>query len=349
MKIKLVLAIFIVFTVLTNTISAQETNKKSKIKYENSKFQTQVGIPPIPAPNVTVKKVVFLNRDMKVAGLLYTPKERVKGKKYSAIVVGHPFNGVKEQTSGLHAAMLAELGYVTLAYDATHYGESEGEPRQEEVVSDRVEDFSAAVDYLTTLDFVDPERIGVLGICASGGYAVSAAQQEARFKAVATISMFNMGQVHRTDLGDPKEVLKAVGAQRTREANGDSLMMIAPLPNTVDENAPQIMKDFHDYYFTPRGQHPRNLMQYSYRSVARLINFYPFDHIETISPRPILFIVGENAQSKYFTDEAFSKAIEPKELFIVPGAGHVDLYDQPKYTAISVKKLDEFFSKYLGK
>jgi hypothetical protein len=315
----------------------------------NFKFQTLATLPPTPAENVTVENVFFQNRDMKVAGHLYAPKDREKNKQYSAILVGHPFNGVKEQTAGLHAAMLAELGYVTLAYDATHYGESEGEPRQEEVVSDRVEDFSAAVDFLTTLDYVDAARIGVLGVCAGGGYAISAAQMEVRFKAVATVSMFDMGRVHREGMGDPKQLLEAVAAQRTKEANGPPALLIPPIPMEIDENTPQLIKDFHAYYGTPRGQHPRNLGLYSFTSVARLINFFPYAQIETISPRPILLIVGENAQSKYFSDDAFSTAIEPKEILIVPGAGYVDLYDQPDYMAVSMKKIDEFFSKYLGK
>jgi fermentation-respiration switch protein FrsA (DUF1100 family) len=339
-----------VFMTLTNMLMAQENTTNSKSGNSTFAFKTKAGVPPIPAPNVSVQAVFFKNRDMKVAGLLYAPKNLEKGKKYSAIVVGHPFNGVKEQTSGLHAAMLAELGYVALAYDATHYGESGGEPRQEEVVSDRVEDYSAALDYLTTLDFVDKDRIGVLGVCAGGGYAIAAAQQEARFKAIATVSMFDMGRAHREGpFGSPSDILKAVGEQRSKEANGEPTKLIQPIPLVADANTPPLIKEFIDYYTTPRGKHPRNLMLYTYTSMARLINFYPFDHIETISPRPILFIVGEKAQSRFFTDDAYSKAAEPKELFVVPGAGHVDLYDQPQYMVVSLKKLDDFFSKYLGK
>ncbi|EKX60318.1 alpha/beta hydrolase [Streptomyces ipomoeae] len=311
-------------------------------------FQTTFAVPPTPAPNVTVENVTFPNRDMQVAGHLYTPKERPAGKKYSAIVVGHPFLGIKEQTSGLHAALLAELGYVALAYDATHYGESGGQPREEEVPSDRVEDFSAAIDFLTTLDYVDPERIGVVGVCASGGYSIAATQQEARIKAIATVSMFNMGRVHRQEMGDPKELLAAVGANRTSVANGGEVEYLRPLPTEVDENTPHLFKTFVDYYDSPRGQHPRNTGRYTVASAARLINFFPLAQIETISPRPLLMIVGENAESRYYTDEAFEKAAEPKELFVVPGAGHVDLYDQPQYMAVSMQKLDDFFAKHLG-
>ncbi len=313
-------------------------------------FQTKPTLPPTPASSVMVENVTFKNRDMIVAGHLYSPKEKIASKKYAALVVGHPFNGVKEQTSGLHAAMLAELGYVTLAYDATHYGESGGEPRQEEVVSDRVEDYSAALDFLTTLDYVDVQRIGVLGVCAGGGYACSAAQQEARFKAIATVSMFDMGRAHReSPFGDPKEFLKQVGEQRTKEANGAPALLIPPIPMEVDENTPPLIRDFISYYGTSRGKFSRNLMLYTETSIARLLNFYPFDHLDTVSPRPILFIIGEKAESRFFTDDAFAKAAEPKELFIVPGASHCDLYDQLEYMQISITKLDEFFSKYLNK
>lgn len=344
------LNILLVFLTLTNILMAQANANNSKSESIGFSFKTKAGVPPIPAPNVSVQAVFFKNRDMKVAGLLYTPKNIVKGKMYSAIVVGHPFNGVKEQTSGLHAAMLAELGYVALAYDATHYGESDGEPRQEEVISDRVEDFSAALDYLTTLSYVDKDHIGLLGVCASGGYSLAVAQQDARFKAIATVNMFDMGRAMREGpFGTPADILKAVGEQRTKEANGEQLKLIQPIPLVADDNMPPLLKEFVDYYTTSRGKHPRNLGLFSFRSLSRLVNFYPLDHIETISPRPILFIIGEKAQSRFFTDEAYLKAAQPKELFVVPGANHTDLYDQQKYMAVEFKKLDEYFGKYLGK
>ena len=328
--------------VISNQIMAQNS--------ETFNFQTKPTVPPTPAKSVTVETVFFKNRNMKVAALLYAPKDRPIGKKYAAIVVGHPFNGVKEQTSGLHAAMLAELGYVTIAFDATHYGESGGEPRQEEIPSDRVEDFSAALDYLTTLNYVDAEKIGVLGVCASGGYAIANAQQETRFKAVATVSMFNMGRAFRENpMVDKSVMLQQAAEQRTKEANGEPPLWIAPIPMEVDENTPPLFKDFISYYGTSRGYYPKNPFKFTLTSVPRLINFFPFAQIETISPRPILMIIGEKAGSNFFTEEAFDKAAEPKELFVVPGATHCDLYDQPKYMEISLKKMDEFFKKYLVK
>lgn len=330
------------FTLTTNNLMAQDSI--------NFDFKTMATLPPTPAPSVSVTPVFFTNRNMKVAGHLYAPKEKVAGKKYAAIVVGHPFNGVKEQTSGLHAAMLAELGYVTLAYDATHYGESSGEPRQEEIPSDRVEDFSAALDFLTTLADVDSEKIGVLGVCASGGYAIANAQQETRFKAIATVSMFNMGRAFRENpMADKAVMLQQAAAQRTKEANGEPSLWIAPIPMEVDENTPPLFKDFIGYYGTSRGHYPKNPFQFTLTSVPRLINFFPFAQIETISPRPILMIIGEKAGSNFFTEEAYEKAAQPKELFVVPGATHCDLYDQRQYMAVSLKKLDAFFTKYLGK
>ena len=328
-----------------------ENNRiQTKQPVMNFNFKTKAAVPPIPSPEVTVEKVTFYNRGMKVVGNLYSPSKKPEGKTFPAIVVGHPFQGVKEQTSGLHAAMLAELGYVTLAYDATHYGESDGEPRQEEIPSDRVEDFSSAFDYLTTLDYVDAEKIGVLGVCASGGYAISAAQQDVRFKAIATVSMFNMGRAFRENpMVDKSVMLAQAGAQRTKEANGEPSLLIPPIPMEVDENTPPLFRDFISYYGTERGSYPQNPFKFTLTSVPRLINFFPFSQIETISPRPLLMIIGENAGSNFFTEEAFAKAAEPKEMFIVPGATHCDLYDQRPYMEVSMAKLDEFFSQYLNK
>lgn len=335
-------------TILNELINKNITNTKQPVM--NFNFKTKAAVPPIPSPEVTVEKVTFYNRGMKVVGNLYSPKNKPEGKTFPAIVVGHPFQGVKEQTSGLHAAMLAELGYVTLAYDATHYGESGGEPRQEEIPSDRVEDFSAAFDFLTTLDYVDDEKIGVLGVCASGGYAISAAQQDVRFKAIATVSMFNMGRAFRENpMVDKSVMLAQAGEQRTKEANGEPSLLIPPIPMEVDENTPPLFRDFISYYGTERGSYPQNPFKFTLTSVPRLINFFPFSQIETISPRPLLMIIGENAGSNFFTEEAFEKAAEPKELFIVSGATHCDLYDQRPYMEVSIAKLDEFFSQYLGK
>lgn len=313
--------------------------------------------PPKASDNVTVKKVKFKNRiDITVAGNLYAPKNLDKNKKYPAIIVGHPFGGVKEQTAGLYAQKLAERGYVTLAFDASFYGESGGTPRKIEVPEIRVEDYSAAVDFMSNYPLVDENRIGVIGICGGGGYAVSATQIDHRIKAVATVSMYDMGRARRQGVGDTvsyeerMKTLDEIGKQRTREFRGEKRKDIRALPVKVDENTPQYAREFIEYYENPeRGYHPNSDGWYSYTSLAPMMNFFPFAQIETISPRPVLFIVGENAVSKYFSDDAYSKAVEPKELFVIKDATHVDLYDVPEYMNQSLDKLDSYFSQYLTK
>ena len=304
---------------------------------------------------VKKQKVTFHNRFLiDVVGDLYFPANYDSAKKYAAIIVGHPFGGVKEQTSGLHARKLAEMGYVTLAFDASYYGESGGYPRRMESPEVRVEDFSAAVDFLSNHPAVDANKIGVIGICGGGCYSVSATQIDHRIKALATISMYDMGRARRQSVGDTQTykqrmaILDEIGRQRTVEYGGAARRDIRALPEKVDENTPKFAIDFLDYYDNPqRGQHPNYTGYYSYTSLAPMMNFFPFAQIETISPRPVLFIVGENAVSKYFSEDAYEKAVEPKELFVVSEATHVDLYDQPEYLKITLPKLDAFFKQYL--
>ena len=305
--------------------------------------------------SVKKQKVTFHNRFLiDVVGDLYFPANYDPAKKYAAIIVGHPFGGVKEQTSGLHARKLAEMGYVTLAFDASYYGESGGYPRRMESPEVRVEDFSAAVDFLSNHTAVDADRLGVIGICGGGCYSVSATQIDHRIKALATISMYDMGRARRQGVGDTQTygqrmaILDEIGRQRTAEYGGSTRRDIRALPEKVDENTPKFAIDFLDYYDNPqRGQHANSTGYYSYTSLAPMMNFFPFAQIETISPRPVLFIVGENAVSKYFSEDAYEKAAEPKELFVVPGATHVDLYDQPECLKITLPKLDAFFKQYL--
>lgn len=314
------------------------------------------GMPVAEAGNgVRRQKVTFRNRFLiDVVGDLFLPAGYDPAKRYPTLVVGHPFGGVKEQTSGLYARRLAESGYVTLAFDASYYGESGGYPRRIESPEVRVEDFSAAVDFLANHPAVDADRIGVIGICGGGCYSVSAAQIDHRIKAVATISMYDMGRACRRGVGDSMTyeqrmaTLDAVGAQRTAEYGGAARRDIRALPEKVDASTPQYALDFLDYYDNPaRGKHPNSTAYYSYTSLAPMMNFFPFVQIETISPRPLLFIVGEHAVSAYFSEDAYAKAAEPKELFVVEGATHVDLYDRPEYLAITLPKLDSYFKQYL--
>ncbi|SHN71636.1 alpha/beta hydrolase [Desulfovibrio litoralis] len=311
--------------------------------------------PPAPSDKVTVERVTFKNRiGIDVAGDLYMPKAIDKSKKHPAIVVGHPFTGSKEQSSGLYAQKLAELGYITLAFDASFWGDSGGTPRNIEVPEIRVEDFSAAVDFLSNHALVDPNRIGGLGICGGGGYIVSAAAIDHRLKAIATVSMYDLGRARRQSLGDTvtfeqrMKTLDEIGKQRTKEFAGGERRNIFGVPEKRSPNDTENTSQFIDYYRTAeRGMHPNVTTAYSFTSMAPMMNFFPFAQIETISPRPLLFIVGEKAVSAYFSEDAYNKAKEPKELFVVPGASHVDLYDVPKYLAISIPKLNKFFSDNL--
>jgi fermentation-respiration switch protein FrsA (DUF1100 family) len=302
---------------------------------------------------VTVEKVMFKNRfNIMLVGDMYIPKNIDKSKKHAALVTGHPFGGSKAQTSGLYAMRMAEQGFITLAYDASFHGESGGEPRYIESPEIRVEDFSAAVDYLSNHSLVDAERIGVIGVCASGGYSVSAAQIDHRIKALATISMYDMGRARRQGLGDVityeqrMETLDEVGKQRTREFGGAPRRDISAIPETLDASATENTREFFEYYRTERGAHPHVTTSYSFTSLAPMMNFFPFVQIETISPRPLLFVVGERAVSAYFSEDAYAKAAEPKELYVVPGASHVDLYDKGEYMPIA--KLASFFSEHLN-
>ncbi len=318
-------------------------------------FKAYATSPPPKSDLVTVKKVKFKNRiDITLAGNLYIPKNIDKNTKHPAVIVGHPFGGVKEQTAGLYAQKLAERGYITLAFDASFYGESGGTPRKIEVPEIRVEDYSAAVDFMSNYPLVDENKIGVIGICGGGGYSVSAAQIDHRIKALATVSMYDMGRARRQGVGDTvsyeerMKTLDEIGRQRTLEFRGEKRKDIRALPVKVDENTPQYAREFIEYYENPeRGFHPNSDGWYSYTSLAPMMNFFPFAQIETISPRPVLFIVGENAVSKYFSEDAYSKAAEPKELFVIKNATHVDLYDVEQYMSQALDKLDAYFKQYL--
>lgn len=352
MKSKTMLIITLIMTIA----SIHTTRAQIPVEQKKPTDFLNVRIYPLrDAENgVKVQKVSYPNRlQINVVANLFLPPNYDVSKKYAAIVVGHPFGGVKEQTAGLHAQKLAELGFVTLAYDASFHGESGGYPRHIEVPEIKVEDFSAAIDFLSNHVLVDKNRIGVLGICGSGGYSVAAAAIDHRIKALATVSMYDMGRARRQGINDVityeqrMKTLDEIGEQRTKEFAGTPRKDIRALPEKVDANTPQFALDFLDYYDTPRGNHPNSTAYYSFTSLAPMMNFFPFAQIETISPRPLLFIVGEHAVSDYFSEDAYKRAAEPKELFVVPGASHVDLYDRPEYMKVSLKKLDDFFKQYL--
>jgi len=297
----------------------------------------------------------FLNRDWEVAANIYLPDNFDKTKKYAAIVCVHPGSSVKEQTAGLYAAKLSAAGFVAIAFDASFQGESGGIPRYLEDPATRVEDIRCAVDYLTTLDFVDKERIGVLGICAGGGYAANAALTERRIKAIIAVSPTNIGRAYREY--SSIETLEAVSRQRTAEANG----AVALIPNWTPASAeaakqagmtdPDLLEAI-DYYRTPRGEHPNANNQLRFTSITAIMAFDAFHLAEYLLTQPLLVIVGDRVGSfGAYRDgfELYNKAAsKDKSIHTVKGAGHYDLYDQPAATAEAVGKIVPFLQKALS-
>ncbi|MDO9328352.1 MAG: alpha/beta hydrolase [Pseudomonas sp.] len=307
---------------------------------------------------VTMTKVTFNNQyQMKTAGNLFVPKDLKPGSKSAAIIVGHPMGAVKEQSSNLYAQKLAEQGFVTLAIDLSFWGESEGQPRNAVSSEIYAEDFSAAVDYLGTQTFIDRNRIGVLGICGSGSFVISAAKIDPRMKAIATVSMYDMGAANRNGLKHSvtveqrKQAIAAAAEQRYVEFIGGETQYTSGTVHELTDKSNAIEREFYDFYrtprgeFTPQGQSPLLTTHPTLASNTKFMNFYPFNDIETISPRPMLFIAGENAHSREFSEEAYRLAGQPKELVIIPGAGHVDLYD--RVDLIPFAKLTSFFQTNL--
>ena len=299
-----------------------------------------------------MKKATFKNRNLKIAAEMHLPDNFTEANKYPAIVCIHPAGGVKEQTIGMYASRLAENGFVVLTFDASYQGASEGEPRYLEDPTARVEDARAGADYLSTLSYVDMNRLGVFGICAGGGYAISVAQTEHRFKAVATVSAAPMGEGFRSFLGNEiptsvlLDMLKKAGEQRNVEANGGELLYMNWVPDTkeeINENTPDLLREGYDYYRTPRAQHPNSVNKFLFSGTDRMMAFSAFDQISTFLTQPILFIAGSKADTKIFSDQAYNLAKGKKELFVIDGATHIALYDKPEYVNQIVPKLVDFF------
>ncbi|OAS17252.1 hypothetical protein A8708_02270 [Paenibacillus oryzisoli] len=300
--------------------------------------------------------VTFESAGVKIAGHLYTPKGEVGGPR-PAIVVGHPGTGVKEQSAGLYAKRLAEQGLITLTFDAAYQGESEGEPRGMEDPAHRVEDFKAAISFLSTRNEVDPERIGALGSCASGGYVIPATVTDYRIKAVATVSaadihlQFRNGSDGKQDPAVFRSMLDAAAQARTSEARGEGISVFPIFPETEDQA--RAIGDLHafegwEYYCTDRAQHPRSAKFFTWNSIDRIAYFEAFRFIDQISPRPLLMIAGNQAVTSWMTTEAIANAKEPKELFWIDGATHVDTYDKDEYVTTAASKLTEFFCTNLS-
>jgi len=329
---------------------------KQKTKKMNQVVQTDFYTFKL-SDKVTREKVTFKNRyGITLTGDLYLPKNR-GNETLAALAVSGPFGAVKEQSSGLYAQTMAKRGFATLAFDPSFTGESGGTPRNVASSDINTEDFSAAVDYLGTQKFVDRSRIGLIGICGFGGMALNATAIDKRIKAVATASMYDMSRVmskgyyDKMTLEERTKMLEQLGQQRWKDAeNGTPAFAHQGLPDKIEGNEPQFVKDYFGYYKTKRGFHSRSINSngaWTATNALSFMNMPLMTYIKEISPRPMLLIAGENAHSRYFSEDAYKAANEPKELMIIPGAVHVDLYDGGDKNYIPFDKLESFFKTNL--
>ncbi len=305
---------------------------------------------------VTRQKVAFKNRyGITLSGDLYLPKN-VSTKPLAALAISGPFGAVKEQSSGLYANTMAERGFAALAFDPSYTGESSGEPRNVASPDINTEDFSAAVDFLGLQSSVDRNRIGIIGICGFAGFSLNAAAVDKRIKAVATTSMYDMSRVmargyfDKLTIEERTKMLEQMSEQRWKDAEkGETSYGPRNLPEKLVGNEPKFVKEYFDYYRTPRGFHPRSLNStgaWTATNALSFMNMPLLTYIKEIAPRPVLLIAGEKAHSRYFSEDAYRAAAGPKELVIVPNAVHVDLYD--RLDVIPFDKLAAFFREHLN-
>jgi len=302
------------------------------------------------------ESATFKNYTWTVAADLRLPPDFASERQYAAIVCVHPAGGVKEQTAGLYAEKLADQGFVTSAYDATFQGDSAGEPRHLENPHLRVEDVSAAIDYLTTLGYVDKERIGVLGVCAGGGYATNAAVIDTRIKALGTVSAVNYGQMYRhgwDNTAKPQDclALRDMSAMaRTAEASGAPTQYLPTVPDSR-EDAAKSHADFaeaFDYYRTARAQHRSAPGKMATRSLAQLVSYDAFNNVELFLTQPVQIVAGSNAGTSWMSEDLFRRAASTqKDLLIVSGGTHMAMYDQPVLVEAALAKLVPFFQNNL--
>ena len=305
-------------------------------------------------PKVDHSKVTFHNRyGITLAADLYIPKGATG--RLPAIAVCGPFGAVKEQSSGLYAQTMAESGFLTLTFDPSFTGESGGQPRYVASPDINTEDFCAAVDFLSVQDNVDPERIGIIGICGWGGMAINAAAMDTRIKATVASTMYDMTRVNANGYFDSEntaearyEKKKAMNAQRTEDYRSGSYALAGGVVDPLPEDAPQFVKDYYAYYKTPRGYHPRSLNSNGGWNITSSLSFMnmPLLQYSQEIRSAVLLVHGEKAHSCYFSRDAFQKLTgDNKELLIIPGASHVDLYD--RMDVIPFEKLKRFFEEYL--
>jgi fermentation-respiration switch protein FrsA (DUF1100 family) len=304
---------------------------------------------------VNIHPVTYKLNGIDIAANVYTPAEYDASKKYPAVVVAHPNGGVKEQAAGLYAQRLAEAGFITIAADAAYQGASGGEPRHTDKPVYRTDDIRGMADFISNYSGVDPNRLGVLGICGGGGYTLKAAQSDKRFKAVSTLSMFNSGEVRRngfqnSQVATIQERLQKASDARAQETTGK--IIYAGVASITDEEIAKTPTDLYregyEYYYRTHA-HPNSTFLYTMSSLLDLMTWDASTNMDLIN-QPLLMIVGSKADTKYMTDEAFPKATnaKSKELFILDGATHIQSYWKPEYVSKAVTKLTDFFNKNLA-
>ena len=336
--------------VTTSAISSAQTkpNNPFGLVYRNAITENVAG-------KVNIHPVTYKLHGLDIAANVYTPANYDPSKNYPAVVVAHPNGGVKEQVAGLYAQRLAESGFITIAADASYQGASGGEPRNVDKPANRIEDIRGMADFITQYAGVNAERLGVLGICGGGGYTLAAAQTDKRFKAVATLSMFNSGLVRRNGFMDSQlstiqERLKQASDARAQEAAGGEVRYAADTEIT-DEMADKMPFDLYregHYYYHRTHAHPNSTFRYTMSSLLDLMAFDATTNMALIN-QPLLMMAGSKADTFYMTDSAFKLATgtKEKELFLIPGATHIQTYYVPEYVDQAMNKLNEFLGKSL--
>lgn len=341
---------FLLMGIVIETSYAQTENNKNMENLELTSNWDKV-FPQ--SDKINHSKVTFKNRyGITLAADIYIPKNNKE--KLPAIAVSGPFGAVKEQVSGLYAQTMAERGFLTIAFDPSFTGESGGEPRYVASPDINTEDFCAAVDYLTTRNDVDSERIGIIGICGWGGFAINAAAMDTRIKATVASTMYDMSRVNANGYFDAMdadaryELRKQLNAQRTKDAKNNTYELGGGVVDPLPEDAPQFVKDYYAYYKTPRGYHKRSLNSnggWNKTSSLSFINMPILTYSDEIR-NAVLLIHGEKAHSRYFSEDTFKKLKgDNKELLIIPEASHVDLYDRTDI--IPFDKIETFFQNHL--
>jgi len=351
------IAMLLAMPVIGTACCTSDCNKdKDMIKPEKLNLTTEWDKTFEKSDKVSHKKITFVNRyGITLAADMYIPKN-AEGK-LPAIAVSGPFGAVKEQSSGLYAQKMAEKGFITIAFDPSYTGESGGQPRYVASPDINTEDFSAAVDFLSVQDNVDPEKIGIIGICGWGGFAINAAAMDTRIKAAVASTMYDMTRVtakgynDSADNADARYAAKqAMNAQRIRDYKNGSYERAGGVIDPLPEDAPQFIKDYHAYYKTPRGYHKRSLNSnegWNKTSALSLMNMPILAYSGEIR-NAVMIVHGEKAHSRYFGEDAFKKLKgKNKELYIVPGANHTDLYDGGDNNYIPFDRIEKFFKDNL--